>query len=80
MQSAHIRTGYTEVRERQIDEPELIVEDADNSDNRGEPELVALVVQDFESGDRVAVVQLTQSKALELYHALGDRLTLAGEL
>lgn len=75
MQSAYIRTGYTEVREQQVDQAELVVEDADNSDNLSESEVVAFVIQDFESGDRLAVVQLTEDKARELYAALGAVLT-----
>lgn len=75
MQSEYIKAGYTEIREEQIDPAELVIEDPDNSDNMGEREIVALVVQEFESGDRLAVVQLTKDGARKLHAALENRLS-----
>lgn len=75
MQNEYIKAGYTEIREEQIDPAELVIEDPDNSDNMGEREIVALVVQEFESGDRLAVVQLTKDGARKLHAALEARLS-----
>lgn len=77
MQAEYIKTGYTEIHRSklgQIDNAELVVEDADNSDNPGEHEIVALVVRDRDSGDGLATVQLTKDGTHKLYEALEKRL------
>lgn len=70
MESTYIRAEFAEVADRQFD-GEIVVEDPDNSD--GGIGVVALVVQDFDSGDRRAVLQLDQAQLTELLKALEAR-------
>jgi hypothetical protein len=77
MQSEYIPAGFSEIHGPigQVESAELVVEDADNSDNDGEREIIALVAKNRETGDDLATVQLTEAGARRLFAVLNDRLS-----
>jgi hypothetical protein len=70
MQSVYVRTEFAEVAGRQFD-GEIVVEDPDNSD--GGTGVVALQIQNFNTGDRPATAQLDRDQLAQLLTALQAR-------